>query len=380
MPNTFLTIKNIARMTLPRLVENLVFPNLVHRDFSGDFQKLGDTIQVKKPVKLTASEFDVATGVSAQNMTEASVDVKLDKIATVDVAIEAIEGAVNMDEAKLQRTFIEPAAVALAQKINTDGLALYADIPTAVGTQGAAPDTLAKVVAINTRLNQQLVPMVGRNLLLDPIAEGAFLGIDNLVKANEAGSTEALRNAKLGRVFQMDTYMSQAVKTHAKGTLAAGGTSPKITVKAAVSDKGTVVFDATASANPTLTGTLKKGDRITFEGDTKVYYVTEDAEAADNEITVKISPNVTVAEDKAVTVGANYIANLAFHPTAFAFVTRPLVAPKGVESYVTTDPVSGLTLRVVRGYDMKYKRETLSMDILYGYKTVYPEMATVVFG
>jgi hypothetical protein len=380
MANTFLTIKNIARMTLPRLMDNIVFPNLVHRDFSGDFQKLGDTIQIKKPLKLTATEFDASTGVSAQNMTEESVDVKLDKIATVDVAIEAIEGAVNMDEAKLQRDFIEPAAVALAEKINADGLALYADIPTAVGTQGDPPATLAEVVAINTRLNLQKVPMMGRNLLMDPYMQGDLLTIDNLVKANEAGSNAALRNAMLGRIFQMDSYMSQSVKSHTKGTLAAGGTTPKITVKTSVSDAAQVVLDVTASASGTLTGTLKKGDRITFAGDTTKYYVTELATAAANEITVKLSPNVTVLADVEVTVGANYVANLAFHPIAFAFVTRPMVAPSGVESYVTTDPMSGLTLRVVRGYDMKYKREMLSMDVLYGYKTIYPELAAVVFG
>lgn len=37
MPNNFLEVKNIARQTLPRLMNNLVFPNLVHRDFSNDF-------------------------------------------------------------------------------------------------------------------------------------------------------------------------------------------------------------------------------------------------------------------------------------------------------------------------------------------------------
>ena len=47
-------------------------------------------------------------------------------------------------------------------------------------------------------------------------------------------------------------------------------------------------------------------------------------------------------------------------PNAFAFVTRPLAAPAGVESYVTS--YNGVTLRVVRGYDMKYKKEMLSMD------------------
>lgn len=75
---------------------------------------------------------------------------------------------------------------------------------------------------------------------------------------------------------------------------------------------------------------------------------------------------------------ANHTANLAFNPMAFAFVTRPLVAPAGVESYVTS--YNGITLRVVRGYDMKYKKEMLSMDVLYGYKTMYPELATRVLG
>nr|WP_282433243.1 P22 phage major capsid protein family protein [Dehalobacter restrictus] len=76
-----------------------------------------------------------------------------------------------------------------------------------------------------------------------------------------------------------------------------------------------------------------------------------------------------LAYDTAVTLVANHTANLAFNPSAFAFVTRPLLPPAGVESYVTS--YNGITLRVVRGYDIKYKKEMLSMDILYGYKTMY---------
>ena len=37
MANNIITIKEIARQALPRLMENLVFPNLVHKDFSEDF-------------------------------------------------------------------------------------------------------------------------------------------------------------------------------------------------------------------------------------------------------------------------------------------------------------------------------------------------------
>ena len=70
--------------------------------------------------------------------------------------------------------------------------------------------------------------------------------------------------------------------------------------------------------------------------------------------------------------------NLVFHENAFAFVTRPLIAPAGVESYVTS--YNGISLRVVRGYNMQYKKEMLSMDVLYGYKTMYPELACRVLG
>ena len=129
MSQTFLTLQTIARQALPRLIENLVFPNLVYKDFSDDFQFLGDTIQVRKPVSLTAADFSVGSAISPQDIVESSVSVKLDKLATVDAQASAIETAVNIDD--LNRVFIEPAAVALAEKINADGLALYKDVAQA---------------------------------------------------------------------------------------------------------------------------------------------------------------------------------------------------------------------------------------------------------
>jgi hypothetical protein len=54
----------------------------------------GAKIQVKKPVVLQAEEFDASEGVTAQGITEESVEVTLDKIATVDIEVGALEGAV----------------------------------------------------------------------------------------------------------------------------------------------------------------------------------------------------------------------------------------------------------------------------------------------
>lgn len=376
MPNEFITIKNIARQLLPRLIENLVFPNLVHKDYSNDFVTgQGATIQVKKPVILEAKDFVEEDGVTAQDVKEESVEVTLDKLATVDIAFGAIQRATNVDD--LNRLFLEPAAVALAQKINADGLNLYKDIPYIGGTAGTTPDGLDDLTNARKILNIQKAPVAPRYALWDPEAEAKFLQIDTFVEADKSGTTEALRNGSLGRIMGFENYMSQAVKTHTKGTLATTGTGAKITVKTAVSGGSIVTLDVTTtSGTGTLTGTLKHGDILTI--DNKVYTVMEDATAEENEIAVSVYPKITVAADTEVTITGNHTANLAFCPQAFAFVTRPLVAPAGVESYVTS--YNGVTLRVVRGYDMKYKKEMLSMDVLYGYKTMYPELAVRYLG
>ena len=368
MANNFITVKEIARRTLPRLVENLVFPNLIHKDFSNDFVPgKGAQIQVKKPVVLKAEEFDETTGTKAQDVNEQSVTVTLDKLATVDVQFGAIEHAVNVDS--LDRLFIEPAATALAQKINNDGLELYKDIPYICGTAGTTPGALKDFADARKVLNANKVPTSDRVAVWDTEADAKFTTIDAIVHAEKSGSVQALREGSIGRIFGLDNYMSQAVKKHTKGTLS-GTPKPKATQKA-----GTTGLTLSAQ---TLTGTLVKGDILTILGDT--YTVTADATAADNEITVSIYPALKkdVTTSTAVSLTGDHTANLAFHKNAFAFVTRPLAVPSGVESYVTS--LNGVTLRVVKGYDMAHKRDMLSMDVLYGYKTMYEEMAVRVLG
>jgi hypothetical protein len=180
VPNTFVTTKLIARQILPRLIENLVFPNLVYKDYSDTFQMQGDTIRVKKPVVLTASEFDAETGVSTQDVTEETVDVTLNHLATVDVAFSALERATNVDD--LNRLFLEPAAVALAQKINSDGLDLYKDVPYFGGVAGSTPDGLDDFAAIVKIMNDNKVPLSLRRAIWDSAAHAKFIQIDGLVK------------------------------------------------------------------------------------------------------------------------------------------------------------------------------------------------------
>lgn len=369
--NEMISIKEIARAALPRLMENLVFPNLIHKDFSKDFVNgKGDKIQVRKPVVLSAEDFDQTGGVVPQDIQESSVEVTLDKLATVDVEFTALQSATSVDD--LNRLFIEPAAAALAQKINADGLELYKDINNTVLNAGTAPSSLSDLAQVRKALNTQNVPVMDRKAVWDTEADANFTTVDAIVNAEKCGSTKALREGSIGRIFGLDNYMSQAVKKHTTG----------ITASSAVKVNGKASKGATKLAidGTTLTGKLVKGDILTIAGNN--YAVTKDTEdAVNNAITeVNISPALVsdVADNTAVTLLASHTANLAFNPMAFAFVTRPLAAPSGVESYVTS--YNGITLRVVKGYDMKYKKDMISMDVLYGYKTMYPSLAVRVLG
>ena len=371
MPNQFITIKELARLTLPKLMDHLVFPNLCYRDLESDFDahKLGDTIQVRKPIRLTAKDFDPSVGVTQEDLKEESVDFKLDRIATVDVGIEALEGASNVDT--LTRVFIEPAAQALAEKINKEGLELYQDVPSCVGTAGTTPSTLAVFASARKQLNLNKAPSSGRVAVWDPEADAAFTTLDAVVHADKCGTSQALREGSIGRVMGMDHYMSQAVAQHTTGITAATAVKVASDVTA-----GATKLNLTATS---LTGKLKKGDLMKIGG--KAYVVTkETAAAATNAISnVEVYPALpAIAANTDVTLVGSHTANLAFCPMAFGFATRPLTAPAGVESYTTN--YNGISLRVVRGYDITHKREILSMDVLYGFKTLYPELAVRVLG
>ena len=255
MANQFITVKEIARQILPRLIENLVFPNLIHKDFSEEYVTgKGATIQVKKPVILTAKEFNESEGTSAQDVKEESVDVTLDKLATVDVEFGAIQRATNVDD--LNRLFLEPAAVALAEKINSDGLFLYKDIPYAVGTAGTTPSKLTDLANVRKMLNTNKVPVAGRVAVWDPEADANFTTIDAIVNAEKSGSTSALREGSIGRIFGLDNYMAQGVKQHATGITKA--TDVKVNGKVTAGSTS-LNIDGTA-----LTGKLVKGDILTF--------------------------------------------------------------------------------------------------------------------
>lgn len=357
------TVKQIAREALPRLIDNLVFPNLIYKEtIPGNAAKKGDVVSVRCPVRLEATDFNAGEGIYPQNMSNDTIDVKLDHLATVDMQLGAIEAACDFES--VTRQFIEPAAAALAEKINAEGLMLYRDIPYAAGNAGGTPDGLDDIANASYILDVNKVPHGCRCAVWSPLAASKLKQVPAIVNADKCGSTNALRTGSIGMVFGIENYMSQAVCRH---TPAYEGT---LTLAAAASNALQITLSASG------TGKLMRGDLLKIGG--KYHTVCENAAVASGSVTVKVYPAVTADKSTSAELAAEHEANLVFHPNAFAFISRPLQAPAGVESYVTT--YNGISLRVVRGYDMTYKKEILSMDVLYAFKTLYPELAVRYLG
>ena len=85
--------------------------------------------------------------------------------------------------------------------------------------------------------------------------------------------------------------------------------------------------------------------------------------------------------DLLTVVSTDYVYNLAFHRDAFVFASRPMADAHIDDSQVIqtiNDPVSGLT---VRFQAQRYWMETVfSVDILYGYTVLRPDLAVVIMG
>lgn len=368
--NTLISITEFSRRVLDRLIENLVFPNLIYKDFSSDFvEDKGASIQVKKPPVFTAAEFVQGTGVVAQNTVEESVTVTLDHLADVTVEYTALQRACNVSEQRLN-AFIESAAIALAQKINSDGLLLYKDIPYYSGAAGTVPDGLDDFANAALVLDNHNVPQGMRKGLWSPAAYAKFRVLDAIVGADKSGSTEALRKGEIGDLSGISNFMSQTVKTH---TLVGAGTT--IAIDNSPGGYAAGVADIHIDG---LSAAFAVGDVFTLGGLPYTVTVAGTLATADQDITIYPALKANAADGAVLTPIATHVANLVFHENAFAFVTRPLVLPSDKEAYVTS--WNGVSMRVVRGYDMTYKKDVISIDCLYGYKTMYPEMACRALG
>lgn len=359
MGNTFLTPNIVAKEALMALESNLTMSNLVHRDFDSEFAQVGDTISIRKPARFTAKNFTGAT--EAQDITEGSVPVKLDRFR--DVTVNVTSKQMTLDIKDFSEQVVKPAMAAIAQAIDTDLLAVgiaSAGKPVSMSNPAAIQDiaNIGKVLDINK------VPRDNRNLVMHPTHLYSYNTLDNLAKLSYSGDSQALREAEIGKIYTMSSFMSQNCPDTAAAT---AGTVTAFKATAVKNAKEFAVTGATPA-----TGTFKAGDQVIVGG--YLYTVADDVTLASGAGTLKVTEKVPNAIETAVD-GKHIIKphSLGFHRNGLALVTRALALPMGApNSSIASE--NGLGVRVVYDYDTTTKQDKISFDILYGIAVLDPAM------
>jgi hypothetical protein len=228
----------------------------------------------------------------------------------------------------------------------------------AVGTAGTTPfaSSHALIPQVNQILTDNGAPKDGqRSLILSTSAGTNLKTLSHIYKVNENGSADTLRNGVLLDIDGVAIKESAGIASHTKGTL---GGSPT------TSNAGHALGATTINLASAGTGTLVTGDVVTFASENANYgYVLSagDSDVSDGGTLTLNKPGLRVAigaAARAITVAANYTANIIFHRSAIELVMRPPAQPDGgdaaVDRMTLLDPVSGLVFEVAlyKGYGM----------------------------
>src|SRR5450755_2633855 len=131
-------VKLVAVDALPALMANLVMGNLVNRDYEPVLAQAGDTVNVPIPPMMTANNILEGGTVQTQNPSIGNAQIVLNTHAEATFQIPDVTRVLAVPD--LLRVYMEPAVVALAERIEGDLLNLYSQFTanTPVGAGGAA--------------------------------------------------------------------------------------------------------------------------------------------------------------------------------------------------------------------------------------------------
>mgnify|MGYP003624686500 CR=1 FL=1 len=390
MANTPLTPTAVTREILRVAHERIAFIGTVDRQYDSSFAKtgakIGDTLKIRLP-----NEYTVRTGktLNAQDTAESSVSLTVATQKGVDMNFSSQELTMEIDD--FSKRIIEPAVAVLVSNIESSMFdSVTKEVYNHVGTPGTLP-TILEIAQAKAKLNQNLAPKDDNRCIQMESVDMA--GEVNALKGLFHDSKEIskqYRDGVVGRTMGLKWVENERIYTHTVG----GDVAVAINDTPAEGDANLTIDAASAAA--------AVGDIFTIAGvkavhpETKVAYSHEqqfvisaatttlltftpslEASGANQNIDHLPSDNdvITIVG----TASTAYPNHLAYHKDAFAFATADLEMPQGVH-FAAREQYDGLSIRLVRQYDINNDNIPCRLDILHGYKALRPEWACRVMG
>jgi len=391
----------ITREALRVLENNLTFTKYVRRDFDDSFgragAKIGTVLNIRKPARYAGR---VGQGLSLEDATETQVPMVLNTQRGVDIAFTSQDLALSVDD--FSDRFVRPAIANVANNIDYDGLQQYLNVYNQIGAPGTVPNALLTYLQAGQRLDEEAAPRDDlRSLVISPAMQATILDALKGLFQSATDIATQYESGKMGMAIGFKWSMDQNCPVNVIGQL--GGTP---TVNNASQTGATLITQAWTSSAATR---LKKGNVFTIgSGATGCFAVnpqnkqstgalrqftatTDGASDGSGNMTINISPaivisgpfqNVVASPASGATINVNGAAStqspqgLAFHKDAFALGCADLPLPGGVDMAArVSDKQLGLSLRLVRAYDINTDRFPTRIDVLYGWVTLYAELA-----
>ena len=402
MANSILTIDMITRKSLEILENNLVITRNVNRQYDDSFAvqgaKIGTTLRIRLPDRALVTD---GAALQVQDDEEQNTTLTVDSQKHVAINFTTAELTMQMDD--FAERVLKPRISQLASSVDADVANSFLNIGNSVGTPGTTPATSLVLLQAQQKLNENAAVMSPRFATVNPAANAGLVeGLKGLFNPTDTISRQ-FRNGMMGvGVLGYDEInMSQSIKQFAVGTrTATGGTT-----SAAVTVEGATTIAITGAGNA---ATVKAGDVFTVDGCFAVNPQTRESTGslfqfvalADVTLNGSGAGNITVApmysanqalatvdalpgNAKAVIFvgasGVQYPQNLVYHRDAITFATADLVMPQGVDM-ASRQVHNGISMRIVRQYDINNDRMPCRVDVLYGYSVIRPQMAVRMWG
>ena len=373
----------IAADALGHLEDALVIGPMCAKDRTSDFTnkangwKVGDSVSFRTHGEYAVKEF--TTTISTQPISGSTRPMLIEKHLDISVEVTAREAALDLDSFSEQ--VLQPATYQLAEYVDTylgTKLLEAQGCYTSAALLGSAADmALARKAATLQQLS------MNRFALVDLDSEATLLGQTWFNQSQTRGSEgeNTLREADMGRVMGMDWFSSIAFPTnataHTTGTMicvtdngAGGNTNNKI------GDSVLIVDTQTAGKN------VQAGDRLIIAGLRRPIKVkTTIADTAATTSVVLVDPLTELVPDDAAVTVLGTTKDLTYHGAIFDDKSLAVAFPMldlPDDKVAATASNNGVSIRIVKGYDISSKKTTMSLDLLVGAFMLDPRRVTLL--
>jgi len=390
----------ITLKALQVLENSLVITRNVDRQYDDSFAvngaKIGTTLRIRLPDRALVTD---GAALQVQDDNEQYTTLTVSSQKHIGVNFTTAEMTMQLDD--FADRVLKPRISQLASSVDADVANVYSSIYQSVGSPGTTPATSYVLLQGKEKLQNMAVPTGEVYATVNPAANAGLVeGMKGFF--NPTGTiSKQFRTGMMGEgVLGYDEVnWSQSITSHTCGDW---GTTISVATTVSTQGSTSLAIQFTGSSK-----TWNAGDVFTVDGVYAVnpqtrrstgqlqQFVVTTATSGSSTATLTVSPAMYTSANALATINAfpqqnatitmlgtatyGYSQNLIYHKNAITFATADLVMPDGVDMAARKQH-NGISLRIVRQYDINNDRLPTRIDVLYGYSAIRAPIACRLWG